>query len=162
MKLEKKILIIAWIICSIALLIFVPKNRIREASVVFLFKQLLTWIFGIIVVQKGFIKYPYREFSKAIKTSFSFEYYIYPALCVIFNLCFPKQTKKVFQFGYYVLYTSIITAIEFVLERNTQLIKYIHWRWYWTWTTLFLTFYLSRKYYLWFFNKSDYQQVEAN
>ncbi|WP_366414844.1 CBO0543 family protein [Paenibacillus sp. GP183] len=44
----------------IALLIFVPKNRIREAQVVYLFKLFLTWGLGLFVVQMKWIEYPIR------------------------------------------------------------------------------------------------------
>jgi hypothetical protein len=82
-----------WIIMIIALLLFVPKNRMREASDVYLITQL----------------------------------------------------------SYFAAYCSIMTLLEVLIGHYTQLIHYIKWTWYWTWISLFLTFYISRLYYVWFF-----------
>ncbi|UCZ53847.1 hypothetical protein LGQ02_03420 [Bacillus shivajii] len=162
LKLEKNILIITWIICILALIFFVPKKKIKEANVVFLFKQVMTWLFGAIVVQKKLIKYPFREFPKAIHTSFSFEYFIYPATCVLFNLKFPNRKPLPIRMGYYVLYSSILTGLEVLMERYTRLIKYVNWHWYWTWLTLCMTFFFSRMYYLWFFDKNEPLSADSN
>jgi len=113
----------------------------------------MTWSMGLIVVELGLIKYPIREFVKAGGTSFSFEYFIYPSLCVIYNLHYPvgKLWKKVvWNLGF----PSIMTLLEVIFERNTELIDYIHWNWYWTWIMLWLTFLISRSYFLWIYRKS--------
>jgi len=145
------ILVIAWILTIVGLIIFIPKNKIREAIVIFLFKQLITWIIGLIVAELRLIEYPVREFSYASQASFSFEYFIYPAICVIFNLHYPENKKPLRQFMYYFSYCSAITIVEVLCERYTNIIKYINWEWYVTWISLFITFYMSRKFYLWFF-----------
>lgn len=146
------ILISAWIITFTMLVFFIPKNKIREALFVFLLKQAITWLIGLLVVELRLIEYPVELFFKyATKTSFSFEYFIYPSICAVFNLNYPARKNKVQQFLYYSYFCSIMTIIEVLCEKYTNLIKYIHWTWYITWITLFLTFYISRKIYLWFF-----------
>ncbi|NMA24405.1 MAG: hypothetical protein GX936_01930, partial [Clostridiales bacterium] len=60
---ETIILISAWVVMLIVLIILVPKNKLREAQLVYLFKQFLTWLFGLIVAQYGLIDYPFRLFS---------------------------------------------------------------------------------------------------
>ncbi|WP_317981500.1 CBO0543 family protein [Paenibacillus glycanilyticus] len=113
----------------------------------------MTWSLGLIVVELGLIEYPIREFVKASGTSFSFEYFIYPSLCVIFNLHYPVKVlwKKV---GWILGFPSILTLIEVILERSTELINYIHWTWYWTWISLCLTFLISRAFFLWIYRNS--------
>ncbi|HEX2927715.1 MAG TPA: CBO0543 family protein [Ruminiclostridium sp.] len=138
----------------VILIVYVPKNKIREAQLIFFFKQLITWFFGLIVVQLRLIEYPFRLFPYANKTSFSFEYFIYPAICVIFNLHYPKNVGKLKQFLYYVYFCTAITVFEELCVEYTNLIKYIHWTWYYTWVSFYLTFYISHKYYLWFFKES--------
>ncbi|MEH7272491.1 CBO0543 family protein [Neobacillus vireti] len=60
---------------------FVPKNKIRHAPVIFLFKQVITWLFGLLVVEKNLIEYPFRlYFKKAYKGSFCFEYFFLPCI----------------------------------------------------------------------------------
>lgn len=151
MTLEISLLVAAWVITTIVLIRFTPKDRLREAFVIFSFKQLMTWLLGLIVVQLGLLEYPIREFPNATMTSFSFKFYIYPTLCVIFNLHYPVKKNNFVKFAHYALYCSAITIIEVIIERYTKIINYLHWHWSFTWITLFLTFYATRKFYLWFF-----------
>ena len=151
MKKEYEILIIAWLVTIGILFLFVPKNKIREAWLIFFFKQLLTWILGLAVVELGLIEYPVELFPHASQTSFTFEYFIYPSICVIFNLHFPIEKSRVRRILHYVYFCTAITIVEVLVEAYTDIIDYINWTWYITWITLFLTFYVSRIYYLWFF-----------
>ncbi len=151
MGLELAILVIAWIITIVGLIIFVPKIKIREAFVIFLFKQFITWIVGLLVVELGLIIYPVRSFANATQSSFDFEYFIYPAMCVVFNLHYPVGKSTFRQLMHYISFCSAITIVEVFIERYTDIIEYIHWEWYVTWITLFITFYASRKFYIWFF-----------
>lgn len=151
MRREYIILAIAWLVTIGMLLLFVPKNKIREAWLIFFFKQLLTWILGLAVVEFGLIEYPVRLFPHANQTSFSFEYFIYPSICVIFCLHYPANKVRIRRFLYYVYYCTAITIVEVFIEKYTDIIKYVNWSWYITWVTLFITFYASRKYYLWYF-----------
>lgn len=160
MSKEVILLITAWIVTVIVLIVFVPKNKFREAQVIFFFKQLLTWFLGLTVAQLGLIIYPVREFPNATKTSFSFEYFIYPAVCVVFNLHYPEGKSLKRQFVHYFVYCSAITIFEVLCERYTNIIKYIHWTWYITWITLFITFFMSRKYYVWFFKLKSLQRKD--
>ncbi|MBM7867155.1 hypothetical protein GTO89_10310 [Heliobacterium gestii] len=150
MSLERIIEFGAWIVMAIALIYYVPKEKFRDSILIFFFKQLLTWFSGILVVQWNLIVYPVRLFASAVNTSFTFEFFVYPGICVLFNLYFPEHRSLLRKAIHYVIYTSGITVFEVVLENYTNLIKYIHWSWYWTWITLFLTFMASRYFYRWF------------
>jgi hypothetical protein len=145
------ILLIAWILTIVMLILFVPKNRIREAIVIFFFKHTITWLVGLTVVQLKLIEYPVREFSYASKASFSFEYFIDPALCVIFNLYYPEGKSPIKQLMYYFYFITPMTVLELVCEKYTNIIKYIHWTWYITFITLMVHAYISRMFYRWFF-----------
>jgi hypothetical protein len=145
------IIIFGWLITITLLLVFIPKEKIRHALVIFFFKQFMTWILGLTVVELKLIEYPVRSFSYATRSSFDFEYFIYPAFCVLFNLHYPKDKNFLGQFMYYTYYCSVITIIEVMVEKYTNILTYIHWTWYITWISFFITFYLSRKFYLWYF-----------
>ena len=149
--LETYLLIAAWLITIVTLLIFVPKDKLREAYVIFLFKQLITWLFGLIVAEYRLIEYPVRIFKYASKTSFTFEFFVYPSICVIFNLYYPAQKSILRKFLHYFKYCTAITVIEVLIEKNTNNINYLNWTWYWTWITLYITFFFSWKFYEWFF-----------
>ncbi len=155
MNRDSLIIIIGWLITSTLLIIFTPKEKIRQAIVVFMFKQLLTWLLGLTVAELGLIEYPVRSFAKATKTSFDFEYFIYPAFCVLFNLHYPRTKKLIVEFLYYFSFCTALTIIEIIVEKNTNIINYIHWTWYITWASFLITFYASRKFYLWFFKVKD-------
>lgn len=143
--------IIGWIITIGLLFKFIPKNKIRQALVAFHFKQVITWILGLTVVQYKLIEYPVRLFPYANKSSFTFEYFIYPSLCAMFNVNYPQEKKAFGQFMYYCYYCTAITIVELYVEKYTNILKYIHWTWYITWITLFITFYCTRTYFVWFF-----------
>ncbi|HEY8909649.1 MAG TPA: CBO0543 family protein [Desulfosporosinus sp.] len=59
---------------------------------------------------------------------------------------------------YYFYFCTIMTILEALCEKYTNIIKYIHWTWYLTWITFFITFFISRNYYLWFFRLRDTKQ----
>ena len=142
---------IGFIITIILLVKFIPKNKFREAIVAFLFKQLITWILGLSVVELRLIEYPVRLYPYATKSSFAFEYFIYPSFCAIFNVHYPEKKSALGRFMYYFYYCTAITISEVFIEKYTNILKYIHWTWYITWSTLFITFYITRIFYVWFF-----------
>jgi hypothetical protein len=151
MSKERIIQVLSWLILGTLLLYLVPKDKVRDANVVFLFNQVLTWICGLIVAEKNLIEYPVRLFKNANKSSFTFGYFTYPSICVLFNLFYPYHENIQEQILYYAIYSTGVTIIEVLLENYTQLIKYIRWKWYLTWITLCLTLFISNFYYRWFF-----------
>jgi hypothetical protein len=151
MSIDTDILVLAWIITSTVLIFTVPKTKIREAILIFFFVQLITWVAGLAVAQFRLIDYPVRSFPNATKASFDFEYFIYPSVCVVFNLHYPGGKSRLRQFMHYFITSTVITIVEMLCERFTNIITYMHWKWYITWITLNIVFYLSRKFYLWYF-----------
>ncbi|WP_428912199.1 CBO0543 family protein [Niallia sp. Krafla_26] len=75
MSRDKGILFFFLLLSFVLLLKLVPAHKSRQSIVMFLYKQLITWLFGTLVAEKGLIKYPVRLFKKAYKGSFSFEYF---------------------------------------------------------------------------------------
>jgi len=130
---------------------YVPRDKIREAHVAYLFKQAITWSVGLIVAEYRLIEYPFRLFPYANKASFLFEFFFYPSICVIFIANYPEKKSLFSQFMYYFYYCTILTIIEVIQERYTDVLEYRHWTWYVTWITFFITFYMSKKYNEWFF-----------
>ena len=154
-KKEHTILVSSWIIGIVLLFTLTPRNKVRQSMVAFLFHQVLTWLFGLLVVEKGLMKYPVRWFKKANKTSFTFEYFVFPALSSIFNVRFPEKANWLYKTLYYFYYPTIITLLEVYAEKRTKLIEYIRWNWFYSFITMFLSFFVSRQYYLWFFSKKE-------
>lgn len=150
---EKTVIMSAYMIGIFLLLRFVPKDKVRHAAVSFLFKQVITWLFGLLVVEKKLIKYPYRPFfKKTYKASFDFEYFLYPVLCVMFNLHFPERRNSLIKTLYYFIYAALITGFEVLIVKYTKLIRYKNWSWYWSFVTMWFTNYLSHVFYKWLIN----------
>jgi hypothetical protein len=147
----KIILYSVWILTIISLFIFIPKNKVRLAWVAFLFKQCITWPSGLLVADMGWIQYPIRFFENANYTSFTFEYFFYPVIGVYFNVYFPEKKSLVVRTSYYILFCTVLSFAELFIHYYTSLIDYIHWNAAITWVTLLVTFYITRKFCLWFF-----------
>lgn len=135
--------------CIIAFLL-VPQERRREAHIIFLFHQFITWILGIMAVEWGLLAYPVREFPMANHTSFTFEYIAYPVISVYFILFYPAGSRASMQIAYYMGSSMAIVLPELWFKYHTQLIVYLHWQWYWTWISVTGTFWITRMFYLWF------------
>ncbi|AFC32383.1 hypothetical protein PM3016_5701 [Paenibacillus mucilaginosus 3016] len=150
MSKEQIILLIINGITLAGLILLTPRSRLREAAVVYTFKQSITWVLGLLIVEYHLIEYPAREFIIANRTSFSFEFFIYPAICVIYNLHFPADRGWGRKWAWILVFPTVMTLFEVALEKYTDLIEYVSWTWYWTWLSLLATFFVSRGYYLWF------------
>lgn len=160
MRIEWWILLSAYVV-GVGLLFLIPKNKIRLAVVAFLFKQVITFLFGLVVVELILIEYPVRLFPSINRTSFTFEYFFFPIVCAIFNVWYPNGRSALTQWGYYVGFSSILTILEVIMEKYTDLIKYVHWEWYYSWITLCLTFYLTRLFCRWFFKKGKLGSMKS-
>lgn len=149
---ERMVIASAYTISALLLLNFVPKNKIRHAVLAFLFKQVITWLLGLLVVEKKLIKYPYRPFfNNTYKASFCFEYLFYPVLCVLYNLYYPEKRNILVKVLYQCIHTSVIVALEVLIVKYTELIRYKKWTWYWSFITIWITNFFSHAFYKWFF-----------
>lgn len=151
-KKEKAIEITSWIVMTFLLIKLIPKSKMREAHVAFLFKQAITWLLGLLIVENGLIKYPFRTiFKKSIKSSFTFEYFVFPGLSALFNIYYPERSNKLIKALYYLINTASITLLEIIALKHTKLIRYKKWSWYWSFISIMLSYYASRSYQRWFF-----------
>lgn len=152
MKIELIILISACLI-SLLSIFLIPKTKRIQAQFVFLFVQFPAWVLGLSAVELKLLEYPYRELSSINRTSFIFEYFILPVVCVHLNARFPEHASIVKKLGLYIGVASIFTLAEFILERYTEVIKYTGWEWYWTFLSVWFILWVSRVITLWFFGK---------
>lgn len=153
MSIEWIILCAVWVISLMLLLFAVPKDRVRIAHVAFLFKQMITWILGLVVVEWGMLEYPVRELASVNRTSMTFEFFAYPAICAVFNVHYPSKRSLLARLAYFCAFCTGMTSVEVLIEKYTKLIDYSDWTWYWTWCSLFATFLSSRLFCVWFFKK---------
>lgn len=162
MNLERWILVGVIIVTILATVFFIPRSKAREAWILFLFLQFITWPAGLFVVEMGWLKYPIQllpDINQYNRTSFTFEFFVFPIVAIIFSLYFPN-VKKIGAIIYYVCYAGFFTSIEWLLERTTRLVEYHGWTWYWTLLTVIICLFFNHKYYLWY--KRKFFKVTAN
>ncbi|MEI5907704.1 CBO0543 family protein [Bacillus spongiae] len=152
MSKDKGVLLFLWVFTIVLLFKYIPKDKMKHGILSFLFKQIITWVLGLLIVEKRLIKYPVRLFPYANKSSFSFEYFFFPAFCAIFNVNYPEIKSKGIKLLYYIFHSGLITSVEVLAEKYTNLIEYKKWKWYWSFITIGFTYYSSRLFYRWFFN----------
>jgi hypothetical protein len=163
MIVEYSILISTIPISAFLLYKFVPRSKIRDAWFIFLFLQTLTWIPGLLVVEKGWIEYPTQLLPNENNTnqsSFLFEFFIFPVVAIIFSLKYPSNARRLHKFFYYLIIIGFCTFLEVLVERYTDLVEYISWKWYWTFISVWLFLFINHTYYTWF--KKDLMDVNSN
>ncbi len=131
-------------VITLALLIFAVDWRyFRDWVAVFFFKCTLDFTWGGAVENLKLLEYPVRLLPQYFGTSLLFELWVFPVLCILYN-----QTTRTRGLGgiiwYALLFSAIITAIEYPLELYTNLIKYNSWSWFTTFYTLTLALLASR------------------
>jgi hypothetical protein len=153
MNMERWFLIGFSLICIIAPFKLVPSEKVRDACVLFLFLQVITWPAGLFAVEMGWIDYPTQLLPQANeynRTSFSFEFFLFPIVAIIFSLYYPNDIKWKGGLVYYFVFAGFFTFMEVLLERYTSLVKYHEWKWYWTLLTVIISLFFNHRYYLWF------------
>ena len=98
------------------LFIFIPKNKIREAHVAYLFSQIVTWPMGLMVAEFILIEYPIRIFPYANKAHFLFEFFLFPCICTLFVIKYPEEKSAFARFMYYFYFCTSLTIVEVIQE----------------------------------------------
>ena len=143
--LDEMILIIATVVTLLLFIFAVDWRYFRDWIVVFLFKGLLDFIWGSPVVTLNLIKYPIRFLPHYYETNIVFEVWVFPVLCILYNQI--TRERGFWPIIYYaLLFSVVITAIEYPLELYTNLILYLEWSWLTTFVTLTITFLMSRSF----------------
>ena len=161
MNAERWILVVIMVFTIIIVWILVPREKARDAWLLYLSLQVITWPAGLFSVEMKWIEYPIQLFPKVNeynKSSFFFEFFIFPIISIIFSLYYPS--RRVLIVLYYIFFTGFFTGIEASLEKTTELVKYHQWKWYWTFITVNIALYLNHQYYVWF--KKDLKKVVNN
>lgn len=157
MTLERLVLIIIWAVSTIAFVLFIPRNRRREAILAFLACQSVTWVNSMLHVKYGLLAFPVREFPKASDLLFTSEYMMYPLMCAFYYIYEP-ESGKLPRLLYLVGCITCLTVIDVIIEKYTELIEYTKYSWYWTWIDFFLIFLITNIYCKWFFKKNSFRE----
>lgn len=150
MRLEIWIWIVAWVSMPIALCVLIPRAKVHQAHIVFLFAQFLTWSIDILNVQINLVQFPYREFEYATQTSFTMHYLFYPAIFVFFALFEPERRSWPVRVGYYLLWTFGVTLFIYGLHWTTDLVRIIETNFLLRFTISLILLLLTRFFYVWY------------
>jgi predicted benzoate:H+ symporter BenE len=126
-----------FLLIGIVLMIFsLRKAPIKESITIFLLTAYFSTFIGVIVERNKMVEYPVRNLQNYFETSILYEYLLLPVVCIYFykstyNSRYPSIILQC------ALYTSVLTIIEVLLERYTNLVKYNTWTWMHTFVSLF-------------------------
>lgn len=123
MTVDQLTLLFIWTIFPLLLLIFVPKDRVRELIAVFLFFQTLTWLFSIVLTHYDLLGAGTLEFPNATKVNFSLEYIVFPTIAVFFQLYFPEQKATYLKIVYYLCFVFLSLTTLILVSVFTNLIS---------------------------------------
>ncbi len=144
MTVTEQTIVTASAVITLLLLVFaVDWRHFRDWVVVFLFKCTIDFIWGSPVVSLKMLEYPERLFPRWYETSILFELWVFPVLCILYNQVTRTRGLAAIV-GYALLFSAGIVAVEYPLERYTNLIRYIDWTWFTSFYTLAITFLMSR------------------
>jgi hypothetical protein len=133
----EKIILWSLLIIGIALLFFsLRKPPIKDWILIFLLTSFFSVFLGVLVVEEKMLEYPISFLSKYFSSSLLYEYLLLPVVCIYFYQAtyysrYPSIILKC------ALYTSVLTIIEVLLERYTDLIEYHTWTWIHTFISIF-------------------------
>lgn len=134
---EKVILWGSFIVGIIMLFLSLRKLPLRDWLILFLFTSYISVIAGTVVVEEGMLDYPVKLFEKHFDSSLQFEMLILPVICLYFyQTSYHSTYTGIFLQG--LLYTSILTLVEFLLESYTDVIEYYTWSWIHTFISVFI------------------------
>lgn len=120
----ERFIFIAIALMSISSLLYIPKEKFREALVSFLVFQASTWLVSIFLVETGKTIYPVREFVKATSINFVPQFLFYPTIYIWFILLFPQGRSILFKILHYLLFVSIMLWFYYFAYKYTDMYRF--------------------------------------
>ncbi|MEC0227093.1 CBO0543 family protein [Paenibacillus alba] len=158
MTVERAILIWVWVLCIVLIPILIPKRRSREAILLFLANQLLTWILSVMFVEWGLLENPIREFPAASGSNFTNNYLLFPFLSTLFSLYYPNHKSFGLQVLYQIMFVLGGGIYIACISKYTELLRYIHLNVYLQMLVTLIVINMTRLYGIWFFQKKTHQE----
>ncbi|WP_026575546.1 CBO0543 family protein [Bacillus sp. UNC438CL73TsuS30] len=160
MLVERIILVAMWLTGFICLMLFIPRNDRRKGILALLIFQAFIWLCDLPSFQLNLLKAPVREFPKATDLPFTIDYFFYPVLFSIYYVHKKKKGSFWSRMIPFLVWVSIITLYDSVLERYTDLLEYDLLPWYGMWIYIGFLFYMSQVCCNWFFKDKNLFQSE--
>ncbi|NEW07968.1 hypothetical protein GK047_18370 [Paenibacillus sp. SYP-B3998] len=151
MTIERAILIMVWLVCVIAMPIVIPKGRSREAALVFLSNQVISWTLSLFFVEMNWFSNPVREFPAASGSNFTNNYVLYPFISTVFYLYYPGGKNLLIKALYQIGFILFACGYVYAIEKYTNLVKFHHFHILLNGIVFFLGLNVTRLYGRWFF-----------
>lgn len=150
MSKEVLVIMVSLFIATSCLLKYVPKERLREVHITFLFCQSIAWIFEFMQVHFGLVEFPFREFQNATKMSFSLHYFVLPSFGVFFILLFPLKKGIMRTITHYIIFSAALPTYTSLVEHFTAIIEFKRWNWLIAVCANFILLWIIKKFVFWF------------
>lgn len=144
------ILIFSCLISISVLFLVIQKNTTRISIITFLFSSTVAWAYEYIQVMFGLLEFPYREFEKATKLSFSLHYAVYPIFLVYFILFYPSNKGKLKIYFHTLVFNLLLATYTFLLNEYSSLIEFKHWNFFYSVGINFIILFIIKKFVFWF------------
>ncbi|MDD9270981.1 CBO0543 family protein [Paenibacillus sp. GCM10023248] len=153
MTVERVVLIAVWAVCLLLIPLMIPRHRIREAVLLFLFTQMITWVMSLLFVEWRFIENPIREFPAATQSNFTNNYLLLPLLSTLFSIYYPAQKPASVRFLYHLRIVLAIGVYLAFVSSYTEILNYVHFNIYAHILVVWLVINAVRSYASYFFKK---------
>jgi hypothetical protein len=157
----ERFIYIAISVISTSSMIYITKEKVRRALLSFVTFQSTTWFVSLILVQRGKIAYPVREFIRATKVNFVPQFVFYPTIFMWFILLFPKDRGVLIKIIHYILFASAMLWFIYFTSKYTKINSFINSTDYSIvargYLRNFLQFAICHLYITWFFKKEESQ-----
>ncbi|WP_430786832.1 CBO0543 family protein [Virgibacillus flavescens] len=123
---------------GIALLFFSIKILpFAEWTIAYLLTSYLSIILGVLVVEEKMLDYPVKFLDGHFDSNLLYEYLWLPiAIIYFYRTTYYSRFSGILLQG--LVYTSVLTIIEVLIEKNTNIIEYITWTWWYTFVSVFI------------------------
>jgi hypothetical protein len=114
-----------------------------ELTLAALFSSQTNTIVTMILVNQNLLEFPHRLFPHLTNIPISFDYAAFPVIQAFFYQ-WTVSRNGIKLFGIALMIASVITFLEYLMERYTNLIDYQGWTWYYTYSSVFIVLLINR------------------
>lgn len=146
---------IGFVVLSYLLIRIVPRNRLREAFIAFLFNQMITWSIGTLLFQSGRVVSPVRPFPNATHAYFWDGFVFYPAIAVLYYFSTTSTSRHRSVLITTAMFSLVLILWEFVEINWTDARRYVDWNYAYMFFLAAAAFFLTRWFTLFFFRSIE-------
>ncbi|MDQ0921012.1 CBO0543 family protein [Paenibacillus sp. V4I5] len=160
MILERKIIILVWILGLAMVVIFVRRSNVRRFILAHFTSQTIVWFSVILQVKLRIISFPVREFPRATDIGFTMTYLLYPILSSIYILLEPRRSRTI-RTLYLLLWCTALAWLNYMLTQYTQLLDYKFLDWFMGSMFFIFLLVLTKVIVRWFYRNGETETFEA-